>query len=171
MMHQQWQLLHYANPAWEWQYVKYFLLATFLGRYLQSVSRISEAAFDLFFKCSARRLNLSLHHYLSVKNISIPSHWIYLPGASSPRRTHPHFLYPSLYSAAQVINSAWQHISSFLSVGNDISRLTLQKWLYLTSLHTLTTLTLAFLAGNVSQSAGSWLWLPVSRRRFPRKGW
>lgn len=74
------------------------------------------------------------------------------------------------YSAAQVINSAWQHISSFLSVFNDISRLTLQKWLYPTSLHTLTTLTPTFLAGNVSQSAGCWLWLPVSWRCFPWKG-
>lgn len=75
------------------------------------------------------------------------------------------------YSAAQVINSARQHISSFLSVCNDISRLTPQKWLYSTSLHTLTTLTLTFLAGNISQSAVPWLWLPVSRRCFPWKGW
>lgn len=79
------------QPAWEWQCVKYFLLAIFLGRYLQSVLRISEAVFDLFFKCSARRLNLSLRDYLSVKNTSIPSHWIYLPVASSRGRTNPHF--------------------------------------------------------------------------------
>lgn len=130
-MHHQWHLLHWSLQGSD--SMKYFLHAVLQRRYLQWVLKISKADFDLFFKCWARRLNLSIHHYLFVKNIFIPAQWTCLPAASSHRSTHPHC---SL--AAKVINPAWQHISSFLSVCNNISRLMLQKWLnpHFTSLHT-----------------------------------
>lgn len=96
-------------------------------------------------RCSASRLNWS---YII----------IYL---ASP-------LYPSLYSAAQVINPGWQHIFfPFYSACNGISRL----MLFCASLHTHKLPDSCGLAGNVPQPAGSWLWLPVSWRCLPWQRW
>lgn len=59
----------------------------------------------------------------------------------------------------------------FLSVCHDISRLMLQRWLYLTPFHIHILTGSACLVGNISQSAVSWLWLPVSWRCFPWQRW
>lgn len=84
----------------------------------------------------SKQIKLSLHRYLSVKHFHFPLLDIFAVGCIPLEEAQPRLCICPLYMEAQVINPGWQHISSFLSVCNDISRLALQMWLYRTSLPT-----------------------------------
>lgn len=62
----------------------FFCKLTFLVDILQSALENIQSGIWFVFQMYSKEIKLGLHHYLFVKNISIPSHWTCLPVASSP---------------------------------------------------------------------------------------
>lgn len=129
-----------------------------------------QSHFWFVFQMFCEEIKPSLHHYLSVKNVSISSHRIYLPVAESLRRAQPRSCIHPLTQPHR-----WLILDGSIFPPSSLSVMISQgwryrKWLYLTSLHTRIHTDSSFLVGNVSQSAVSRLWLPVSRRCFPWQG-